>query len=153
MLCYVLWLSSLVWIILKVEDRFFRSFIVACTLDICHWGVDIYFLPNLRKSRHIRRERYLCRLSCALFTKTGEDMMPFPAGTSTSPPCWLYSLVAGIRAQKLLWIVILVIVSLSTLFTGQHYILDVVGGYVVALAGYHFGLWWAGFYPAQKRTR
>jgi membrane-associated phospholipid phosphatase len=45
-----------------------------------------------------------------------------------------------------------VIVSLSTLFTGQHYILDVLGGYLVALAGYRFGLWWAGFYYARKQS-
>jgi membrane-associated phospholipid phosphatase len=54
--------------------------------------------------------------------------------------------------QKLLWTFVIIIVSLSTLFTHQHYILDVVGGYAAALMGYHFGLWWAGFYPAQKRT-
>ena len=51
--------------------------------------------------------------------------------------------------QKFIWIVTLVIVSLSTLFTGQHYLLDVAGGYVAALAGYYFGLWWAGFYAKQ----
>jgi membrane-associated phospholipid phosphatase len=53
--------------------------------------------------------------------------------------------------QKLLWFLILVIVSFSTLFTGQHYILDVIGGYAVAFSGYHFGLWWTGFLPSQKR--
>jgi membrane-associated phospholipid phosphatase len=55
--------------------------------------------------------------------------------------------------QKLAWILILVIVSLSTLFTGQHYILDVLGGYAVAFSGYRFGLWWTGFLPDQKRHR
>ena len=54
---------------------------------------------------------------------------------------------------KPLWIVILIVVSLSTLFTAQHYILDVIGGYLVALAGYHFGLWWTGFYLRQKQMR
>jgi membrane-associated phospholipid phosphatase len=52
---------------------------------------------------------------------------------------------------KLLWMMLLVIISLSTLFTGQHYILDVIGGVVVAWPGYRFGLWWAGFYAPQKR--
>jgi len=54
---------------------------------------------------------------------------------------------------KILWAVVVVIVSLSTLFTAQHYILDVVGGYIVALAGYHFGLWWTGVYQPQERRR
>jgi membrane-associated phospholipid phosphatase len=54
---------------------------------------------------------------------------------------------------KSLWILILVIVSLATLFTGQHYILDVLGGYLVALAGYYFGLWWTRRQETQKRTK
>jgi membrane-associated phospholipid phosphatase len=54
--------------------------------------------------------------------------------------------------RKALWIGILAIVSLSTLFTFQHYIIDVVGGYVAGLAGYRFGLWWAGFNSEPKRT-
>lgn len=47
--------------------------------------------------------------------------------------------------RKLLCILILVIVVLSTLFTGQHYVIDVLGGILVASIGYLFGLWWAGF--------
>jgi membrane-associated phospholipid phosphatase len=53
---------------------------------------------------------------------------------------------------RFLGISILIIVSLSTLFTGQHYILDVLGGYLVAVAGYYFGLWWTGF-PATRKWR
>ena len=41
--------------------------------------------------------------------------------------------------------------SISTLFTGQNYILDVLGGYVLALAGYCCGLCWAGLFPNQNR--
>jgi membrane-associated phospholipid phosphatase len=54
--------------------------------------------------------------------------------------------------QKPLWTVILVVVSLSTLFTAQHYILDVLGGYLAALTGYYFGLWWSGVYPAGRQA-
>jgi membrane-associated phospholipid phosphatase len=44
--------------------------------------------------------------------------------------------------QRFLWIAVVVIVALSTLFTGQHYILDVAAGLAVGWAGYRFGLWW-----------
>jgi membrane-associated phospholipid phosphatase len=44
--------------------------------------------------------------------------------------------------QRLLWSAVVVIVALSTLFTGQHYILDVVAGLAVGWAGFRFGLWW-----------
>jgi membrane-associated phospholipid phosphatase len=53
--------------------------------------------------------------------------------------------------QRILWVLILVIASLSTLFTGRHYVLDVFGGYAVAFIGYQVGLGWAGFLPSQKR--
>jgi membrane-associated phospholipid phosphatase len=39
-----------------------------------------------------------------------------------------------------LWAIILLVVSCSTLFTRQHYILDVVGGLIFALAGAFLGV-------------
>jgi membrane-associated phospholipid phosphatase len=49
--------------------------------------------------------------------------------------------------QRLLWLLIYWVVVFSTLFTGQHYILDIVAGTALAWLGYRFGLWYAG--PAQ----
>jgi membrane-associated phospholipid phosphatase len=43
--------------------------------------------------------------------------------------------------QKWIWMSILVIVCLSTLFTGQHYILDVVTGLALGIVGYYAGFW------------
>ena len=42
-LCYVLWLSSVIWIILKTEDRLFRSFLAACIFTFT-FGVIIFIL-------------------------------------------------------------------------------------------------------------
>ena len=42
---------------------------------------------------------------------------------------------------KWIWMGILVIVCLSTLFTGQHYILDVVTGLALGIVGYYAGFW------------
>jgi membrane-associated phospholipid phosphatase len=64
--------------------------------------------------------------------------MPFQAGISISQ-------------HKLLSFLILIIVSLSTLFTGQHYVADIFGGLLVAFMGYHFGLRWARFALLHNR--
>ena len=42
-------------------------------------------------------------------------------------------------ARAWLWLTILALIALSTIFTGQHYILDVVSGLALGLAGYKFG--------------
>ena len=47
-----------------------------------------------------------------------------------------------------LWSGFVVIVLLSTLFTRQHYLPDLVGGAALAWLGYRFGLWWVGRKPA-----
>jgi hypothetical protein len=50
--------------------------------------------------------------------------------------------------RQALWWLILVIVSFSTLFTAQHYILDIVAGILVAALGYFVSLKWTRFSPA-----
>lgn len=49
-----------------------------------------------------------------------------------------------------LWISIIVILALSTLFTGQHYILDVVAGLLLGWVGVCFGSWWVDRRAAVK---
>jgi membrane-associated phospholipid phosphatase len=42
-----------------------------------------------------------------------------------------------------LWAGLAIVIILSTLFTGQHNLLDPIGGIVWAWTSYRFGLWWA----------
>ncbi len=41
-----------------------------------------------------------------------------------------------------LWGTIAIVVILSTLFTGQHHLPDLLGGILWAWMGYRFGWWW-----------
>ena len=149
-LCYALWLSSVIWIILKTEDRLFRSFIAACIFTFT-FGVIIFILfPTYVKAVPLQGNDIFTFLLRIIHENWGR-YDAFPSGH-----IYITTLLALFFSRwyphwKLLWILILVIVSFSTLFTGQHYILDVIGGYAVAFSGYHFGLWWTGFRPTQKR--
>jgi len=149
-LCYVLWLSSVIWIILKTEDRVFRSFIAACIFTFT-FGVIIFILvPTYVKPASLPGNDAFTLLLRMIHEHWGR-YDAFPSGHIYITTLLALFFSRWYPPQKLSWILILVIVSFSTLFTGQHYILDVLGGYAVAFSGYHFGLWWAGFLPPQKR--
>jgi membrane-associated phospholipid phosphatase len=74
--------------------------------DVLRWVYSQDGLYNAFPSGHI----YLATLTCLFYSHW------YPRST------WF-------------WAIVFLVVSCSTLFTGQHYILDVVGGLVFALAG------------------
>lgn len=149
-LCYVLWLSSIAWVILKVEDRFFRSFIAGCILTFAIGNITFIFFPTYVPAAILHGNDFFTSLLRMIHENWGR-YDAFPSGHVYITTLLTLFFSRWYPRQRILWVSILVIVSLSTLFTGQHYILDVLGGYVVAFTGYQFGLWWAGFLPSQKR--
>lgn len=149
--CYILWFSSMAWIILRTEDRLFRSFIAGCMLTFAIGTITFIFFPTYVKPA-ILEGNDIFTVFLRLIHETWGRYDAFPSGHVYITALLMLFFNRWYPRGKLLWISILLIVSFSTLFTGQHYILDVIGGYVAALVGYHFGLWWAGFYPAQKQS-
>ena len=150
-LCYVLWLSSIAWIILKMDDRLFRSFIAACILTFAIGTTTFIFFPTYIKTATLEGKDIFTLLLRIIHENWGR-YDAFPSGHVYITTLLALFFSRWYPRRRFLWILILMIVSFSTLFTGQHYILDVLGGYLVASAGYHFGLWWSGFYPEQKRS-
>jgi len=149
-LCYLLWTTSIAWIIFKAADHFFRSFLAACFLTFLLGNLTFIFFPTYVRSVTFDGNDLFANLLRTIHENWGR-YDAFPSGH-----VYITTLLALFFGRwyprgKLLWILVLVIVSLSTLFTGQHYILDVLGGYLVALAGYHFGLWWSGSHSGRKR--
>ena len=150
-LCYILWFSSMAWIILKIEDRLFRSFIAACMLTFAIGTITFIFFPTYVRPASLEGTDVFTFLLRVIHENWGR-YDAFPSGHVYITTLLSLFFSRWYPRWKWLWILILVIVSLSTLFTGQHYVLDVLGGYFVALVGYHFGLWWTGFTPADKRS-
>ena len=151
-LCYILWFASMTWIILKTEDRSFRSFIAACTLTFALGVSTFIFFPTYVEAAAIQGNDIFSVLLRVIHENWGR-YDAFPSGHVYITTLLVLFYGRWYPRFRFLWILILVIVSLSTLFTGQHYILDVIGGLLVALAGYYFGLWWTGFYIIQKSSR
>jgi membrane-associated phospholipid phosphatase len=149
-LCYLLWGASIAWLILKVEDRFFRSLIAACIFTFATGNIIFIFFPTYVPSASLQGSDFFTSLLRLIHENWGR-YDAFPSGHIYITTLLTLFFSRWYPPKKFLWMLILVIVSLSTLFTGQHYILDVLGGYAVAFSGYQFGLRWAGFLPSQKR--
>jgi membrane-associated phospholipid phosphatase len=150
-LCYVLWFVGIAWIIFKVEDRSFRSFAAACLLTFALGAATFLFFPTYVAPVMLEGNDIFTMFLRTIHENWGR-YNAFPSGHVYITTLLALCFARWYPRHRLLWGLILVMVSFSTLFTGQHYVLDVFGGYLVAFAGYHFGLWWAGFYAAQKRT-
>lgn len=149
-LCYPLWLFSSVWAMLKMEDRLFRGMVAACLLVFTVSNATFILFPTYVKQMTFQGNDIFTSLLRFVHENWGR-YSAFPSGHIYITTLLVLFFGRWYPGHKFLWISILIIVSLSTLFTGQHYILDVLGGYGVALIGYHFGLWWAGFIPARDR--
>ena len=150
-LCYLLWFAGDIWIVLKMEERLFKAFVAASILTFTIGVSTFLFFPTyVRAGTFVGNDVFTSLLRFIHENWGRYDAFPSGHVYITTLLALFYS--RWYPRYKFAWILILVIVSFSTLFTGQHYILDVVGGYCVALLGYHFGLWWSGFYPVQKQA-
>jgi len=150
-LCYPLWFTGLTWIVLKMEDRIFRAAVAAFFFTFAIGTSIFIFFPTYVKATPLEGGNILVFLLRLIHENWGRyDAFPSGHVYITTLLALLYG--RWYPHRKALWISILIVVSLSTLFTGQHYVADILGGYLVAFAGYHFGLWWVGFLPASNRT-
>ena len=150
-LCYFLWFASMAWIILKMEDRLFRAFVTACMLTFGLGAITFIVFPTYVQAATLEGNDIFTILLQYIHDTWGR-YAALPSGHVYITTLFALFFSRWYPRQKLLWILILIIVSLSTLFTAQHYILDVIGGLLVALAGYYFGLWWAGFSPPERQS-
>jgi len=140
-LCYPLWLFGILWALLKLEDRPFRAFIAAALFTVGIGNLTFILFPTYIDLPVIPGNDIFAQLL---------RMVQVAGGTHAALPSahnFITMLLCGSAMHwkphlRWLWIGLIIIVALSTLFTGQHYILDVVAGLLLGWTGVRFGLWW-----------
>ncbi|MFT3891770.1 MAG: phosphatase PAP2 family protein [Anaerolineales bacterium] len=143
-LCMPLWLVGIFYATFKMEDRLFRAFLASFFLASLSAVSVFVFFPTYVKAATFPSKDIFSILLQSIHTGAGRyDAFPSGHVYITALLAFFYS--RWYPKYRYLWAAIAVIVSLSTIFTGQHYFLDVLGGLAIAILSYHFGFLWAGY--------
>jgi membrane-associated phospholipid phosphatase len=140
LLCLPLWVGGLIWAALKMDEQLFRSFICACFFILLSAALLYYFFPTYIKRPTLTKGNWTMRVLQLVYQNDGV-YNAFPSGhvSHTSLICLFCShLYPGL---SWLWISIVAVVILSTLFTRQHNLADPLGGLAIAWVGYRLGLY------------
>ena len=141
-LCYPLWLFGIIWALLKLKDRDFSAFIAAAVFTVGIGNLTFIFFPTYVDLPVITGNDIFSELLRTIQIAGGTHAA-LPSAHNFITMLLAASAMHLYPRQRWLWIGIVVTVALSTLFTGQHYILDVVAGLALGWLGFRFGLWWA----------
>lgn len=145
LLCLPAWAGGLVWAAWKMDERLFRSFISAGLFVLLSATLFYYVFPTYVQRPVITSNNWAAQL-LQLVYQHDAAYNAFPSGHvyQTTLFCLFYNRLYP--HHQWLWMGIVVIVALSTLFTHQHYLTDPLGGLAIAWLGYRFGMY---MYPQK----
>ncbi|MEJ2554703.1 MAG: phosphatase PAP2 family protein [Anaerolineae bacterium] len=133
------WGVAALWAYLKMEDSLYVAFITGW-ISACLIGYAIFiFYPNYMVRPQVTGTGWAEGLIRFIYTND-RTYNAFP-----SQHLWdtvIITLIWSRWKPKWRWLLwgLTLIVAMSTLFTGQHWIMDVIGGTLLAMVGYFIGL-------------
>lgn len=137
------WIIIPLWAVFKFDNRNYRAFIVAELICVVT-GISIFFLfPTYVTRPEITQTSGSMSLIAWLY-QSDQAYNALPSGHAYLSGLFMLILSRLYPRQRIIWVAAYVTILLSTLFTRQHYILDLVAGFALAVAA---------FYVFQRLTR
>jgi membrane-associated phospholipid phosphatase len=141
------WAVSVIWAAWKMDDRRYVAFIVA-TLVTMVAAYATYLLWPTYVTRPVPVGDSWAAGVVRWLYANDELYNAFPSGHVYSTLLIVFFWWDWQPRRRWLWALLGALVILSTLFTGQHHLLDPLGGALWAYGGYRVGWWvakrWAG---------
>ncbi len=142
-LCYPLWLYGVFWALFKLEARSFRAAVAGALFTVFIGAATFILFPTYVVLPVVSGDDVLSAM-LRWVQDAGGTHAALPSAHNYMTMLMSAFAISFYPNQRWLWIAVVVIVALSTLFTGQHYILDVVAGLGLGWVGFKFGQWFEG---------
>lgn len=139
-LTWFIWLGSAVYMAWKMEPRLYAALLLSLFIVITCGLTWFLLYPTYIQRPELVGEGWAVTVLRAIYN-ADRAYNAFPSGHVYLTAVLALYWVRWFPRQRGFWIVMVTLIALSTLFTGQHYILDPLGGLALAWAGYRFGLW------------
>lgn len=141
-LTFLVWTFAVIWTLTKADDRQFREILAAALLTTSAGALTFVFFPTYVDLPVVRGSDVFSAL-LRLVQMAGGNHAALPSAHN-----YVTMLAAAFAIRfrprwRWFWLITLTMIALSTLFTGQHYILDMATGLALGWIGYRFGVWWA----------
>jgi membrane-associated phospholipid phosphatase len=135
------WVGCFIWASLRMNPGLYRA-LVASTLFTMLTAYTFFLLyPTYVERPAIDGSGWQFDMLKQLY---GNDRAynAFPSGHAYTSLLILFYWWVWQPHLRLLWLTIVMVILLSTLFTHQHNLVDLLGGLIWAGAGFYFGLWY-----------